>query len=322
MANLLAKSKKYILCFLAAVALIFGVTGAAMLSDGRSVSAAETGHWMSHNGSGNTIQNGLTKYTAAAILANDQNILEMENNTVYFQMMVDKGSAWSAFSFLNGLESDVNDWKDVVWPGVNAGVDTKPHIIFQNGAGQAYGNGISPVYGVRNVPSFSDRLISVELHIGTGEGDDVSYMKLNGNMLLHETSDVSAINYITEADFPNGCYLGIHINLAGDSNQIIYLGEYNTPYVTSQSDELNDKILQYDPDSISDNLTVSVANLEDVSAATVEINGAAVDKQHYTLTSDSDSTAKLTIKKSFWTNAASFAAENYLTITSTQTGKI
>lgn len=42
MANLLAKSKKYILCFLAAVALIFGVTGAAMLSDGRSVSAAET----------------------------------------------------------------------------------------------------------------------------------------------------------------------------------------------------------------------------------------------------------------------------------------
>lgn len=165
---------------------------------------------MSHNGSGNTIQNGLTKYTAAAILANDQNILEMENNTVYFQMMVDKGSAsWSAFSFLNGLESDVNDWKDVVWPGVNAGVDTKPHIIFQNGAGQAYGNGISPVYGVRNVPSFSDRLISVELHIGTGEGDDVSYMKLNGNMLLHETSDVSAINYITEADFPNGCYLGI-----------------------------------------------------------------------------------------------------------------
>ncbi|MFQ7034306.1 MAG: hypothetical protein ACLRTQ_00700 [Candidatus Borkfalkia sp.] len=212
MANLLAKSKKYILCFLAAVALIFGVTGAAMLSDGRSVSAAETGHWMSHNGSGNTIQNGLTKYTAAAILANDQNILEMENNTVYFQMMVDKGSAWSAFSFLNGLESDVNDWKDVVWPGVNAGVDTKPHIIFQNGAGQAYGNGISPVYGVRNVPSFSDRLISVELHIGTGEGDDVSYMKLNGNMLLHETSDVSAINYITEADFPNGCYLGIHIN--------------------------------------------------------------------------------------------------------------
>ena len=317
MANLLAKSKKYILCFLAAVALIFGVTGAAMLSDGRSVSAAETGHWMSHNGSGNTIQNGLTKYTAAAILANDQNILEMENNTVYFQMMVDKGSAWSAFSFLNGLESDVNDWKEVVWPGVNAGVDTKPHIIFQNGAGQAYGNGISPVYGVRNVPSFSDRLISVELHIGTGEGDDVSYMKLNGNMLLHETSDVSAINYITEADFPNGCYLGIHINLAGDSNQIIYLGEYNTPYVTSQSDELNDKILQYDPDSISDNLTVSVANLEDVSAATVEINGAAVDKQHYTLTSDSDSTAKLTIKKSFWTNAASFAAENYLTITST-----
>ena len=52
MANLLAKSKKYILCFLAAVALIFGVTGAAMLSDGRSVSAAETGHWMSHNGLG------------------------------------------------------------------------------------------------------------------------------------------------------------------------------------------------------------------------------------------------------------------------------
>lgn len=95
MANLLAKSKKYILCFLAAVALIFGVTGTAMLSDGRSVSAAETGHWMSHNGSGNTIQNGLTKYTAAAILANDQNILEMENNTVYFQMMVDKGSVWS-----------------------------------------------------------------------------------------------------------------------------------------------------------------------------------------------------------------------------------
>lgn len=42
MANLLAKSKKYILCFLAAVALIFGVTGTAMLSDGRSVSAAET----------------------------------------------------------------------------------------------------------------------------------------------------------------------------------------------------------------------------------------------------------------------------------------
>lgn len=36
MANLLAKSKKYILCFLAAVALIFGVTGTAMLSDGRS----------------------------------------------------------------------------------------------------------------------------------------------------------------------------------------------------------------------------------------------------------------------------------------------
>lgn len=121
MANLLAKSKKYILCFLAAVALIFGVTGSRNAFRRKiRFSAAETGHWMSHNGSGNTIQNGLTKYTAAAILANDQNILEMENNTVYFQMMVDKGSAsWSAFSFLNGLESDVNDWKDVVWPGVN-----------------------------------------------------------------------------------------------------------------------------------------------------------------------------------------------------------
>lgn len=316
MANLLAKSKKYLLCFLAAVALVFCVTGSAMLISGKAVSAAETGHWMSHNSSGNTIQDGLTQYTASVILANDQNILEMEDNTVFFQMYVDTGSAWSAFSFLNGLESDSNSWSDVIWPGVNAGIDTQPHLIFQNGSGQVYGNGAS-VYGVRNVPSFSDRLISVELHIGTGQGDDVSYMKLNGNMLLHESNDVSAINYLTEANFPNGCYLGIHINLEGTSSQIIYLGEYNTPYVTSQSDELNDLILQYDPDSISDNLTVSVANLADASSATVELNGVAVDSQHYTLTADSDTTATLTIKKSFWTNAASFGADNYLTVSST-----
>ena len=311
--NTFVKAKKAVVSLLVAMALLFAALGAAMLFLPKSVSAAEEkGNWKSHNGSGTVLENGLTTFNQSVILANHQNILEMPNRTVTFQMMVNDFNGWSAFVFLDGLTSDTISWNQISWPTVQGGIDKLNHFIYQNGSGQIYPNN---VYAVRNVPNFTEFLMSVELHIGTGEGSDFTYMKLNGVELLHENKDESALAYITTKDFPNGCYLGTHINLKDGSKKLIYLSEYNTPVVTSLSDELKKELQLYKADFITKDLTVSVANLKDAASATVEINGAAVDSKYFELKAEGTDKATLTIHKEFWADTK-FAKDNYLTVTS------
>lgn len=322
MTNVLAKSRKWIVSFLAVVALLFSIIGTAMICGNvPSVSAAEGegGSWKDFKDQQTYIASaGLTTLSnvSGAIVVNQENILESENNTVRFQMIVDKSSEWSGFGFLNGLESDTGEgltsWKNFSWASNQGGIDVANHVIVKDQGGQTFP---SPNVGVNGVPVLSDYLKEVEIHIGTGEGGDVSYIKIGGSQLGLEGSGGSAIASITESDFPNGCYFIFHINLDASSSRFIGFTEYNTPVVTSLSDELKEQIPQYDPSLISDGLQVTVANLADSSSVTVELNGTAVDSQYYTLNADTETTATLTIKKEFW-SGVTFSAENYLSITS------
>lgn len=322
MANLLAKSKKYLLCFLAAVALVFCVTGSAMLISGKAVSAAdeESGSWTDFKSRQTYVSSaGLTIFNddgGGTIMVNQENILESENNTVRFQMVIDKSSAWSGFGFLNGLTSDsdegLTDWKDFSWASTAGGIDFANHVIIQDSAGQTYP---SPNVGVTGVPVLSDYLKEVEIHIGTGADGDVSYIEIGGSRLLKEGSGDSVISELTESNFTNGCYFVIHINFDQTSTRFAAFTEYNSPVVTNLSDTLKEELLLYEEDFITTDLTVNVENLADVDSATVELNGAAVDAQYYTLTG-ADGAATLTIKPEFWSDAE-FADDNYLTITST-----
>ena len=278
--------------------------------------------WMSGQGQPVAVGgSGAVRISGAAIIANSTNLLELPNRTGFFQMQVDKSAAWSGIGFLNGLDG----WQSVTWPGINTGNDTLPHYIFQDGDAQLHGNTTSAIYGAAAVginspkPNFSQALVGVEIHIGTGEDGDVSYIKFNDSMMTQQgTSDQSVLRHMTTADFPNGCYIGMHLNLATDGGNESYFTEIGSqPVVVAMNNVFKDTIRLYEG-LPKDEVGISIANLGDVNDLTLKINGTVVDEQYYNITPADQFTnaRRIQIRQSFWTSM-DFPRESYFTFEST-----
>lgn len=310
--------KAYLTGMLAVLFAFFGLLTSIGMAKAETEAPA-TG-WKSGTANAAVANTDLVKLGASAIVANMDNVLDSPNNTVYFQMMADKSGAWSGMSFLNGTAG----WDGVTWPGIGTATDALPHLIFQDGGSQLYGNSTSTIFGgaavgiTNPVNSWSANLVGVEVHIGTG-GTDLSYIKVNGDTIKSEKNSTTALAHMTTADFANGCYIGFHFNLTPDSANTIYLGSYNTPITTSIDATFNNQINMLSDTPVAADASFTVTNLADYAGAVLKLNGVTVNSSYYTkeaVTGDSTG-AKFTIKKEFWKSGMTFTTASYLTVEST-----
>lgn len=327
MGKMNAKSKSFVVGLLALVMLICGFLAFSSGRDKSATAATETA-WLSANATPVAVgDSGAIKIAGAAIIVNETNILELPNRTATFQMKVNKSAAWSGMAFLNGLEAKnesgevINSWKNVTWPGINAGVDTLPHLIFQNNGGQFFGNTIDShggIAGVTNpVQDWSSALVGVELHIGTGKDNDLSYIKVNGTQLASQTNSTSVLATITTEHFPNGCYLGMHLNMDASSAAESYFTEFGSPIVPVMNNVFKNTIKLYEG-LPKDNLGITVSHLSDLDNVVFKINGELVDEQYYTVEAGAakyPNSKKFTIKQAFW-SSRTFPKVSYFTIES------
>lgn len=240
---------------------------------------------------------GLQYSTQSATVMNTTNLYETRD--VIFQFMSSGQDDWGAFVFLNGQ----TNWTMVNWPGINQDCDTNPHIIIKDSAGQIFGNGANNE-GVRNVSKISDQLHTVTIHIGTGDGDDISFIKMDGNMLLHEHTDNSAIDWLEAKNFKdNGCYFAYSFHQKNGGGEVTLFGEYNAPYVeySTVNSELNSKIDLSTGESPTD-VSFTVKNV--TGTAKLTVNGVdVVDANTYRIEDDAtvSTTKVVTIQSAFWT---------------------
>lgn len=246
------------------------------------------------------IENSGIQYSGqSATVINHTNILEMPNKSVVFQFMSAGQQDWAAFAFLNGE----TNWTAVNWPGINKDCDTLPHVIVQDGSAQVYGNTTKALYGADAVgvkgmvPKYSDKLHTVEVHIGTNETDDESYIKIDGSKLYQDgTESTSVIKWATADKFTDGCYLAFTCNQIGGEGGTTLFGEYNAPYTTNASDGF--AYVDLSKGTAPDGLSFIARNVQ--GTATFKVNGVEVtDASTYTATTV-DGGTQYTLNASFW----------------------
>lgn len=248
---------------------------------------------------------GLQYSGQSATIINNTNLLDVPGRTVTFQFMSKGQVEWAAFMFLNGR----TNWQKAVWSGYNQECDTLPHIIVQDGQAQIHANTTAAIYGAAAVgiegmvPSISNQLHTVEVHLGTGSDGDVSYIKIDGSLLVRQgttgTTNETVLPWLKAGDFTeNGCYIAFHCNHPGGAGGVTLLGEYNAPYV------------EYSTVSEALNGTVNIATTapEDMSFvvknvtgnAKLIVNGNDVTNTDTYAIEDVDGGKKVTIRSAFW----------------------
>lgn len=250
---------------------------------------------------------GLQYSGQSATIINNTNLVDVPGRTVTFQFMSAGQDGWGAFMFLNGQ----TNWQQAVWSGYNKDCDTLPHVIVQNGAAQLHANTTSAFYngagavGVKGMAAnIGDQLHTVEVHLGTGEGGDVSTIKIDGVKLYQDgTTDTTILPWLKAGDFAdNGCYIAFHCNQIGGAGGVTLFGEYNTPYVeySTVSAALNGTI-DLSTGSLPAEMSFTVKNI--TGEAKLQVNGTEVtDTNAYAIEAvEGDETAKtVTIKPAFW----------------------
>ncbi len=238
-----------------------------------------------------------------AVYVNPTNILEQPNKTAYFQLRVNKSTAWSAFMLLDKFDIEDAAWKGLSFNDTSATLDFDNHMrcIFQDGSGQHF-TGHKATYdrdgkttpnttarAVKNpVASWSDSLVGVEIHVGEG-GTDKTYIKVNGDTLIDEDND-NVWGNLTAATFAQGCFVAMHINLL--SPMQAYIGEIGAPVITSLPSALKSALdmTKVHPVGEDDSkLQVKVKNLKDADTAVVKLNDTLLVKDtDYTVTKAED----------------------------------
>lgn len=343
----LAKLKTF-LCgvFTAVLAFCLALGGIALLTNTPATAEEGTatestaGHWVEYKNRETYYSDyGLTYLGRSTIFSNQQDILSFEDNTVRFQLQVDKSSAWSGFTFLNGLTGEgdgLKTWSSYSWASYQGGIQVHQSIIFQNGSGQTYPavNAAQPNAGVENIPSsFSDYPITVEVHIGTGEDGDVSYVKMMDKMLCWQGTSDSVFNGITTADFANGCYMVFHVNLAAEGNNDIYVTEYqnkNSPRVGKAPTGACLSTSTID-DTYANTTYIYFYDYGDIKNIKVSLNGASLESYYNFSNSgngtlliyEADGYGTVRFTKNLWAKIFNLmvAGDNYLKI-SLDTGTI
>ena len=170
-----------------ALCLVVGLNAVKLDAKAADETPAATTAWQTSRSKALVELNGsgLQYSGQSATVINKTNLLDVPGRTVTFQFMSSGQDSWAAFMFLNGQ----TNWTAANWPGINKDCDTLPHIIVSNGAAQVYGNTTKAIYGLPGkidavgvkgmAANISDQLHTVEVHLGTGEGGDVSTIKID-----------------------------------------------------------------------------------------------------------------------------------------------
>lgn len=289
-----------------ALCLVVGLNAVKLDAKAADETPAATTAWQTSRSKALVELNGsgLQYSGQSATVINKTNLLDVPGRTVTFQFMSSGQEGWAAFMFLNGQ----TNWNQAVWSGINRDCDTLPHIIVQNGAAQLHANTTSALYGgaaavgVKGMAaSISDQLHTVEVHLGTGEGGDVSTIKIDGVKLFQDgTTDTTILPWLKAGDFTkNGCYLAFHCNQVGSAGGVTLFGEYNAPYVdySTVSAALNGKI-DLSTGVLPAEMTFTAKNV--TGAAKLTVNGTEVTDEKAYAIADAEGGKKVTIKPAFW----------------------
>ena len=289
-----------------ALCLVVGLNAVKLDAKAADETPAATTAWQTSRSKALVELNGsgLQYSGQSATVINKTNLLDVPGRTVTFQFMSSGQEGWAAFMFLNGQ----TNWNQAVWSGINRDCDTLPHIIVQNGAAQLHANTTAALYGgaaavgVKGMAaSISDQLHTVEVHLGTGEGGDVSTIKIDGVKLFQDgTTDTTILPWLKAGDFTkNGCYLAFHCNQVGSAGGVTLFGEYNAPYVdySTVSAALNGKI-DLSTGVLPAEMTFTAKNVS--GAAKLTVNGTEVTDEKAYAIADAEGGKKVTIKPAFW----------------------
>ena len=289
-----------------ALCLVVGLNAVKLDAKAADETPAATTAWQTSRSKALVELNGsgLQYSGQSATVINKTNLLDVPGRTVTFQFMSSGQEGWAAFMFLNGQ----TNWNQAVWSGINRDCDTLPHIIVQNGAAQLHANTTAALYGgaaavgVKGMAaSISDQLHTVEVHLGTGEGGDVSTIKIDGVKLFQDgTTDTTILPWLKAGDFTkNGCYLAFHCNQVGSAGGVTLFGEYNAPYVdySTVSAALNGKI-DLSTGVLPAEMTFTAKNV--TGAAKLTVNGTEVTDEKAYAIADAEGGKKVTIKPAFW----------------------
>lgn len=289
-----------------ALCLVVGLNAVKLDAKAADETPAATTAWQTSRSKALVELNGsgLQYSGQSATVINKTNLLDVPGRTVTFQFMSSGQEGWAAFMFLNGQ----TNWNQAVWSGINRDCDTLPHIIVQNGAAQLHANTTAALYGgaaavgVKGMAaSISDQLHTVEVHLGTGEGGDVSTIKIDGVKLFQDgTTDTTILPWLKAGDFTkNGCYLAFHCNQVGSAGGVTLFGEYNAPYVdySTVSAALNGKI-DLSTGVLPAEMTFTAKNV--TGTAKLTVNGTEVTDEKAYAIADAEGGKKVTIKPAFW----------------------
>lgn len=289
-----------------ALCLVVGLNAVKLDAKAADETPAATTAWQTSRSKALVELNGsgLQYSGQSATVINKTNLLDVPGRTVTFQFMSSGQEGWAAFMFLNGQ----SNWHQAVWSGINRDCDTLPHVIVQNGAAQLHANTTAALYGgaaavgVKGMAaSISDQLHTVEVHLGTGEGGDVSTIKIDGVKLFQDgTTDTTILPWLKAGDFTkNGCYLAFHCNQVGSAGGVTLFGEYNAPYVdySTVSAALNGKI-DLSTGVLPAEMTFTAKNV--TGAAKLTVNGTEVTDENAYAIADVEGGKKVTIKPAFW----------------------
>lgn len=291
-----------------ALCLVVGLNAVKLDAKAADETPAATTAWQTSRSKALVELNGsgLQYSGQSATVINKTNLLDVPGRTVTFQFMSSGQDSWAAFMFLNGQ----TNWTAANWPGINKDCDTLPHIIVSNGAAQVYGNTTKAIYGLPGkidavgvkgmAANISDQLHTVEVHLGTGEGGDVSTIKIDGVKLFQDgTTDTTILPWLKAGDFAeNGCYLAFSCNQVGGGGGVTLFGEYNAPYVdySTVSAALNGTVNI--ATTVPEDLSFIVKNV--TGAAKLTVNGNDVTDQKTYAIEEVEGGKKVTVKSAFW----------------------
>ncbi len=292
------KLKLLLTSALAVCCIATAAVGVSMASNTTASAAEAKSSWNGAGGGGKLTQLiGASSTSCETYGASSVNILDLPGKTGYFSVFYNgEPNPWHALTLQNGGAGKNLGWAWTLSPTATKEIYPWHTLIFKNKDGGQigeFGGRISPD-GLRNqavnnanTNNYITTGETFEIHIGTGTGDDHSYIKLVGGKewTLEDDANKSILANITEKDFPDGCYLlvGLIFNAGGtEPGAISDVGRiYATDYSVDASKTLDYKQIK---DAVT--IKLNAADAEGFGAGyklEVGVNGNQLEESKYSV---------------------------------------
>ncbi len=287
-------------CFGTAVAGIATVSNTALAAD-----ATTSWNFVGGGGKVNALI-GASSGVNGVYYGSTVDILQQPGRTAYFSVYYNGDlDGWNALTLQNGNPGKMTAWNWTM-PGEATYKDYPWHsYIFQDGTGQIYESARKYEDG-HSVQGANYQKIGAnfELHIGTGADGDVSYIKEVGKknyMTWQNEQDLTVLDSVTTASFPDGCYLLVSATLKNDTSvrpsAVSDVGQiYGSGYTFSSSDVFNWEKDKFTKDAVMKLNAATADGFAEGYKLEVGVNGHALTADQYTV-SVQEQVATVTVKK-------------------------